>query len=328
MPLAVPVVFNAATSPQATSNLDKNFNYLAAIVVDTVAALRLTTPATPATAGPPRVFLAGYAATGTGGSGWYWYNPADVASADNGFSIIVAADGGRWYLEAVNAAGTSTVTNLTVNGTLVGPAFTSVAAGLAPASGGGTTNFLRADGTWAATVAAPGGANTQIQYNNAGALGGSTLTYTLATGAYSFGAPAAGNITVTVNGVAGTHSMKLADAAAGLFNVGYLECPINAQGTPYTCVLSDSGKTMYYSAAGAAAFTIPSNASVPYPLGTTLTFVNDATGATNMTIAITTDVMVLSPGGTTASRTLAQYGRATAQKLTATRWMISGTGLT
>ena len=29
-------------------------------------------------------------------------------------------------------------------------AFNSTQAGLAPASGGGTTNFLRADGTWAA----------------------------------------------------------------------------------------------------------------------------------------------------------------------------------
>jgi hypothetical protein len=38
--------------------------------------------------------------------------------------------------------------------------------------------------------------------------------------------------------------------------------------------------------------------------------------------------MVLSPGGTTGSRTLAQFGRATASKVTATRWVISGSGLT
>ncbi len=36
-------------------------------------------------------------------------------------------------------------------------AFTDVAAGLAPASGGGTTNFLRADGTWAAPAGGGGG---------------------------------------------------------------------------------------------------------------------------------------------------------------------------
>ena len=36
--------------------------------------------------------------------------------------------------------------------------FTSGAKGLAPASGGGTTNFLRADGTWAAPSGGGGGA--------------------------------------------------------------------------------------------------------------------------------------------------------------------------
>ena len=53
--------------------------------------------------------------------------------------------------------------------------FTSGAKGLAPASGGGTTNFLRADGTWAAPSAgsgSPGGSDRQVQFNNAGAFGG------------------------------------------------------------------------------------------------------------------------------------------------------------
>jgi hypothetical protein len=54
--------------------------------------------------------------------------------------------------------------------------FTSGAKGLAPASGGGTTNFLRADGTWAAPSGggggSPGGASGEIQFNTAGAFGG------------------------------------------------------------------------------------------------------------------------------------------------------------
>lgn len=41
------------------------------------------------------------------------------------------------------------------------PVFTSVAAGVAPASGGGTTNFLRADGTWAAPSGGGGGGLSQ-----------------------------------------------------------------------------------------------------------------------------------------------------------------------
>lgn len=47
-----------------------------------------------------------------------------------------------------------------------------------------------------------------------------------------------------------------------------------------------------------------------------------------LTIAITTDTMRLSPGGTTGSRTLAANGIATAIKITATEWIISGSGLT
>ena len=54
--------------------------------------------------------------------------------------------------------------------------FTSVAKGLAPASGGGTANFLRADGSWAAPGGGgggtPGGASGKVQFNNAGAFGG------------------------------------------------------------------------------------------------------------------------------------------------------------
>ena len=161
---------------------------------------------------------------------------------------------------------------------------------------------------------------------------GSTAPTTAAISIVSAGnvtiaAPTSG-VALTVAAVSGTHSTKIADSANTSYNAGFLELPVNGQATPYTAVLADAGKCLYYSAAGAATFTIPANGSVAYAIGTTLTFVNDASGATNMTIAITTDTLVLSPGGTTGSRTLAQYGRATAHKVTATRWIISGSGLT
>ena len=52
--------------------------------------------------------------------------------------------------------------------------FTSGAKGLVPASGGGTTNFLRADGTFAAPGGggSPGGSSGEVQYNNGGAFAG------------------------------------------------------------------------------------------------------------------------------------------------------------
>ena len=77
----------------------------------------------------------------------------------------------------------------------------------------------------------------------------------------------------------------------------------------------------------ARTMTIPANSSVAYPIGTALTFVNQASAGV-MTIAITTDTMRLAGAGTTGSRTLAANGIATAIKVTSTEWLISGTGLT
>jgi hypothetical protein len=66
-------------------------------VVDTIAALK----ALPAT-GSHHVFVAGYYLAGDGGGGSYRYDGTDVASPDNGGSVIVATDGGRWKLTQYN----------------------------------------------------------------------------------------------------------------------------------------------------------------------------------------------------------------------------------
>lgn len=116
--------------------------------------------------------------------------------------------------------------------------------------------------------------------------------------------------------------------SAGPPGAGFLEVPSNSQSANYTCVLGDSGYGIDHPAtdANARTFTIPANASVAYPVGTCLTFSNMT--ANVVTIAITSDTLYLAGAGTTGSRSLAQYGIATARKLTSTTWLISGTGLT
>jgi hypothetical protein len=106
-------------------------------------------------------------------------------------------------------------------------------------------------------------------------------------------------------------------------SVGYLGIPQNTQGT-YTCVLSDAGKHIF-SASGGLTWTIPANASVAYPIGTALTFVNQGVGTCTIACG---DTMYLVGVGTTGSRSLSAYGLATAIKTTATTWMISGNTLT
>ncbi len=106
--------------------------------------------------------------------------------------------------------------------------------------------------------------------------------------------------------------------------IGYRGAPQNSQSAAYTLVLSDAGKSIFHPVGdnNARTFTIPANSSVAYPIGTIVEFINMA--AASATIAITTDTLTLLPAGTTGSRTLAQGGRASAEKITSTGWVISG----
>ena len=108
-----------------------------------------------------------------------------------------------------------------------------------------------------------------------------------------------------------------------LYTAGYVGLPQNAQPNNYTAVGSDAGKSIYHSSGSAHTYTIPANASVPYPNGWTLTFVNGL-GAGTLTIAINSDTLIWANNGTTGSRTLAAGGIATAIKVTSTSWQISG----
>jgi hypothetical protein len=132
------------------------------------------------------------------------------------------------------ASGTDTLSV----GKLVSANFTSAAQGLVPASGGGTANFLRADGSFAAPPAtAPAGSTTQIQYNNAGVFGASSnFTYNTGTNTFTVG-PAGATTTIetlapTGSTVAGTLLVRGKNASATNGNGGgFTFTPGNALGT-------------------------------------------------------------------------------------------------
>ncbi|MCB6178386.1 DUF2793 domain-containing protein [Rhodobacter sp. Har01] len=109
----------------------------------------------------------------------------DVTSTGDGATVIAAAavtnaklaNVATATLKGRATAGTGNPEDLTgTQATALLDTFTSGAKGLAPASGGGTTNFLRADGSWAAPSGggggSPGGASGEVQYNNGGAFAG------------------------------------------------------------------------------------------------------------------------------------------------------------
>lgn len=101
--------------------------------------------------------------------------------------------------------------------------------------------------------------------------------------------------------------------------------PQNSQSAAYTTILGDANKHILHPSSddNPRTFTIDSNANVPYPIGTTLTFVNQIN---TLTIAITSDTLTLT-GGATGSRTLGANSIATALKIATTEWLISGTGI-
>jgi len=149
----------------------------------------------------------------------------------------------------------------------------------------------------------------------AGALTGTTL--------------AANVVSSSLTSVGTLASLAVTGAiTTGGIEVGTKIVPQNIQSAAYTLVLADSSKFIFHPSADTTArtYTIPSNASVPYPIGTALMFVNqNAAGV--ITIAINADSLRLAGAGTPGARTLAANGIATAIKITATEWIISGTGL-
>ncbi len=154
------------------------------------------------------------------------------------------------------------------------------------------------------------------------------------------GLPVTG-ITASTSTALGIGSIELGHAtdttitrsAAGVIAVEgipiFAGIPQNSKSAAYTLVLADAQKHILHPSADTTAriWTIPANASVAFPIGTVITFINqNAAGV--ITIAITTDTMRLAGAGTTGSRTLAANGMATAMKITSTEWIISGAGLT
>ena len=213
------------------------------------------------------------------------------------------------YTSPVTLTNTVTLTNKT----LTSPTLTTPALGVATAT---SINGL--------TVTTTTGTLTLVNGSTLVTAGAFSTTLT-ATATTDVTLPTTGTLAT----LAGTETFTnktagVATATSTAASLGYLGIPQNSQAANYTTVIGDAGKHIYVTAT--STITIDSNANVAYPIGTTIGFIAD-TGAT-VTIAITSDTMYLGGTGTTGSRTLAAFGMATAVKVTATSWFISGYGLT
>jgi hypothetical protein len=213
-----------------------------------------------------------------------------------------------WYLAPVGTAGdVITYTQAMTIRTTGAIAFNGAAN--YGTSGQVLTSQADAPPIWT-TVATSGGTVTSV--SGTGTVNGLTLSGTVTT---------TGSLTLS-----GSLSGSVADCTVdGTNPVGFRNIPQNSQNQYYTCVLADAGKHIFHPpGGGSGTYEIPPNSSVAYPLGTAISFVNLGS-IQNITCG---DTMYFAGTGTTGIRVLAQYGTATALKVQATGWIISGTGLT
>ena len=105
---------------------------------------------------------------------------------------------------------------------------------------------------------------------------------------------------------------------------GLVTFALNDQtGTSYTPVLTDQYQVLITrSNAGASTLTIPTNASVAFPVGTVITVLNKGAGA--VTISGAGGVTVLSAGATSASPVLNQYKSCALIQTSANNWYVVG----
>lgn len=98
-----------------------------------------------------------------------------------------------------------------------------------------------------------------------------------------------------------------------------LSMTINSQtGTTYTLVLADAGKVVEISNASAITVTVPTNASVAFPIGTVIEVFQ--LGAGQITIAVGS-ITLRAPGG---AKTRVQYSTLSLRKRATDEWVVTG----
>jgi hypothetical protein len=168
---------------------------------------------------------------------------------------------------------------------------TTTIPGIAPGSAGATTAFLRGDATWATLSTASDTATGVVELATAAEVATGTDT---------------------------TRAVTPAGAAATYAPISQT---INAQtGTTYTLVLGDAGKLVTLSNASAITLTVPTNASVAFPVGCSIDLIQ--LGAGQFTVTGAGPPTISKSMATAKSRV--QYSVMTLIKTATDVWILTG----
>ena len=232
-----------------------------------------------------------------------------------------ASGTGKTTFQSANTSSNTTFTLPGTDGTN-GQALTTDGAGTLAFSSVGSGTV-----TTVSVVSANGLAGSVANASTTPAITLSTsITGVLKGNGTAISAATAGTDYVAPGGALGTPSSGTLSSCTvdGTNKVGYINAP---QSTNTTLALTDQGKHVYFTGGSTATLSVPTNASVAFPTGTTIIVVNNNSG--NLTIQnATSGVTFQLANGATGNRTVATKGMATLLYVGSDTWYVSGAGVT
>ena len=166
---------------------------------------------------------------------------------------------------------------------------------------------------------------TSLSYQGAGTVTSITAGTGLSGGAITTSGTIAIDTATTVD-VSTAQTLTNKTLTSPTLNAPLINLSLNAQtGTTYTFVLSDNGKLVTASNASAQTYSIPTNASVAYPIGTQINIIQIGAGQVTINAVTSGTTTVSSTGATaTAPKLRAQFSSATCIKANTDLWYVVG----